>query len=106
MGYSSEWRIRATNIDLEELCELVQEYSGYSFYVEEDYLCATCTWYEYINDLKKLSEFEESTENVLISVERYGEDVGDIEQIYVKNGKGVKKPAVILFPEFNEDDLQ
>jgi hypothetical protein len=60
----------------------------------ESYYCGSAKWYEYAKDMTAVSK---ELPDILICVEGYGEERGDIWRHYFKNGKHKKVKAEITF---------
>ena len=89
MGYYTRFEISVTPHHMaDDVMDRLCEVSGYNF--DE-----SIKWYEHQEDLVKVSrEFP----NVYITVDGYGEEVGDIWRAYVHNGEYVRHDATITFP--------
>lgn len=105
MGYYSRFEIeqKNTNIDYEVIAKKLEKVSGgYTFnewngvlYSDDNY-----KWYDYQKDMKKLSSLYPET---IFKVHREGEEAGDIEDTYYKNGKLVS--TVTLDAKLPEPDF-
>lgn len=62
----------------------------------------SCKWYDHQNDLV---EFSKLFPEFLFILEGEGEEPGDLWKLYVKNGKGKKVRAKIVFDEVKLTDL-
>src|SRR5690242_16095240 len=98
MGYYSRFELDTHDdnvcIDHEDEIGSFVDYIGI---FEED-----VKWYEWVNDMKKYSlQYPE----IMFQVQRTGEENGDIEVGYFKNGKVQLTKAVFTFDPFDENKL-
>ncbi len=87
MGYYSRFEITQPKNpveDTEELFALLENISGGYTFDSEGEPEDNYKWYDYQKDMKSLST---SYPKTLFKVHREGEEAGDIEDTYYKNGK-------------------
>lgn len=110
MGYYSyyELEVEGPKEQLEKLTKLLNNEGDWHFpYYEvhrayfEEHRDST-KWYEYQDDLKRLSlEFP----NLLFTLKRSGEETGDLEMSYYKGGKMQVCPAKITFDKYSPSKM-
>ena len=64
--------------------------------------CDSFKWYECIEDMKTVSA---QFPDIIIKIHGEGEDNDDLWNAYFKNGKAAVYHAEIIYPDYNEDDL-
>lgn len=111
MGYNSSFNLRVDDKhdDIMEFCKLWFDDKSHSddykfrFVARalEPYGCDG-KWYEYKEYITSIST---SFPTVLFQVIRYGEENGDIEKSYFRNGKSWSTKVIMLFEEFDEGKL-
>ncbi len=62
-----------------------------------------CKWYDYHKDMNK---FSLAFPDTLFELHREGEESGDIEKVYYKNGKSQVCKARIVFEEYDERKMK
>ena len=76
-------------------------YEAATAYIEGDDKDST-KWYDYQEDLKRISE---DYPTLLFKLYREGEECRDLEHSYNKNGMSQLCPAIITFEEYDESKL-
>lgn len=99
MGYMSDFSIKAKPA-AEDMDEFLNKLSGYGF--DEGQL-SHAKWYDYYDHMIALSiNYPKS----VFTLDRAGEESGDLERAYFHNGKYVSHQPNIVFPEYDESKLK
>jgi len=99
MGYNSDFSIKSKP-KVRGVDGFLSKLSGYEF--EEGELWG-CKWYDYHEHMIALSiQYPKS----VFTLDRKGEEHGDIERSYYHNGKYSSHQATITFPEYDEMKLK
>ena len=109
MGYNSYFELtseppldKLPELMLDEIADYDWRYYSPEDFTEDRIFFGFQKWYDYEIDLK---EFSLSFPDILFILDRRGEDAGDLEKSYYKNGKSCSIYARIEFDEFNESML-
>jgi hypothetical protein len=62
-----------------------------------------CKWYEWEYDMRNLSS---EVPGVTFTLQREGEEPGDLERGFFRDGHGYTERAAIIWPEVDEDRLK
>jgi hypothetical protein len=102
MGYYSSLNIeniRDDGVDYKKLSRLSKRLLNFNIFAEE------YKAYDLEGELSTITEDEEM-KDILLIVVRTGEESGDIEKYYAKNGKVWSTEAKIVFEDFKEEYLK
>ena len=107
MGYYTNYtlEINADDSEKESLDELLNsedfcDYSPLQLFIDGE--ADSCKWYEYDQDMLRLSEMFPKTLFILHGI---GEEYDDVWKHYFKNGKSKYISARLVFDDFNESEL-
>jgi len=110
MGYYSNYSIKIYDGNIESIIEYLENHKEESFtsnmlYALEEFggYGEACKWYDYHKDM---IEFSLVFPNVLFELYREGEESGDIEKSYYRNGKSQVCKARIVFEEYDERKME
>lgn len=109
MGYYSTFNFSINEkITEDEKLRIIDEFreanEDFGYAIDEDGTAyEQCKWYEHDDDMEKLSKIYP---NYVFSIERSGEESGDIDKTYYKNGKSQTCKAIITFEPFDETKLE
>lgn len=104
MGYYTDFELEIVSgeehVDRTILAQELSEISTYAF-DEEFWLNAK--WYDFMEDMKKVSLLYPNT---LFRLNGNGEESGDMWQCYYKDGKSQFCKSIITYEPFDESKLQ
>lgn len=109
MGYYTNYSLKYEpfNPDTEARFKKVYlaqtEYGIRSAVDENGYTRDSLKWYEWPNDMKRVSEL---LPDLLFTLHGEGEETGDMWNAYFLGGKVHYAPAEVFFPPFDPNELQ
>lgn len=99
MGYYSSFEVIDTDFELEELHDILEDYSDYTFYLYDGILRSTDSykWYGCKDDLANITRDHPGK---FIEIERIGEESPDIERILAKDGIVQSIEPELVWPKY------
>lgn len=99
MGYYSSFEVIDTNFELEELHDILEECTRYSFYLYDGVLSTndTCKWYDCEKDLALITQ---DYPGKFIEMERIGEESPDIARYMAKDGLVTTITPELIWPDY------
>ena len=110
MGYYSHYSISIFSGDIEPMIEYIEKHKEESFSYNMLYALEefggdgeSCKWYKHDEDM---INFSIKFPDTLFELHREGEESGDIEKVYYRNGKSQSCKARIVFEEYDERKMK
>lgn len=107
MGYYSRFDVKTSSpVDTSRLLDELKLFTDYTFYnYGQAIYLDEAKWYDYVENMVLISTMKHY-KDILFTITIQGESIDGYFKAYFKNGKYVVNKGEMIFPEFNEDQLE